>query len=162
VHVLLKYRQKSPRHTFMFTLYITVVSRARLTHNSLTTHAWNHHHHHHHHHHHVACPVSDVAVPTSLLHACMKCSHESRLSHRTVYWAKDSSTGTYFYLPRLLLHDFQSVSLSDGSHEYSSLDDIVRRSAHDWALAVRHCIILDWKSLGLWDLTGQLCVWRQR
>ena len=23
-----------------------------------------------HHHHHVACPVVDVAVPTSLLHAC--------------------------------------------------------------------------------------------
>jgi len=26
--------------------------------------------HHHHHHHHVACPMVDVAVPTSLLHAC--------------------------------------------------------------------------------------------
>ena len=25
---------------------------------------------HHHHHHHVACPKVDVAVPTSLLHAC--------------------------------------------------------------------------------------------
>ena len=24
----------------------------------------------HHHHHHVACPMVDVAVPTSLLHAC--------------------------------------------------------------------------------------------
>ena len=24
----------------------------------------------HHHHHHVACPKVDVAVPTSLLHAC--------------------------------------------------------------------------------------------
>ena len=26
--------------------------------------------HTHHHHHHVACPKVDVAVPTSLLHAC--------------------------------------------------------------------------------------------
>ena len=25
------------------------------------------HHHHHHHHHHVACPVLDVAIPTSVL-----------------------------------------------------------------------------------------------
>jgi len=29
---------------------------------------------HHHHHHHVACPEADVAVPTSLLHACRFCA----------------------------------------------------------------------------------------
>jgi len=28
----------------------------------------------HHHHHHVACPELDVAVPTSLLHACRFCA----------------------------------------------------------------------------------------
>ena len=27
-----------------------------------------------HHHHHVACPEADVAVPTSLLHACRFCA----------------------------------------------------------------------------------------
>ena len=27
---------------------------------------------HHHHHHHVACPMVDVAVPTSLLHATVE------------------------------------------------------------------------------------------
>ena len=31
-------------------------------------------HHHHHHHHHVACPELDVAVRTSLLHACRFCA----------------------------------------------------------------------------------------
>ena len=29
---------------------------------------------HHHHHHHVACPELDVAVRTSLLHACRFCA----------------------------------------------------------------------------------------
>jgi len=49
-------------------------------HSKPLVYRWSHHHHHHH----VACPMVDVAVPTSLLHACHD-GHRSTKSVLTVY-----------------------------------------------------------------------------
>ena len=43
---------------------------------------------HHHHHHHVACPELDVAVRTSLLHACRFCVDSSKPFRTNIYTLK--------------------------------------------------------------------------
>jgi len=47
---------------------------------------------HHHHHHHVACPEADIAVPTSLLHACRFCARWSAVARPMLRGARSDST----------------------------------------------------------------------